>query len=35
MRREVGKVFSEMTLMSDGGFVFTATKDTTSNVECE
>lgn len=29
MRREVGKLFSELTVTFDGGFVFTTTEDTT------
>lgn len=30
MRRDVVKFFSEMTMTSDGGFVFAVTEDTTS-----
>lgn len=33
MRREVGKLSSEIIITFDGGFVFTATKDTKSHQE--
>lgn len=31
VRRDVGKLFSEMILMCDGGFVLTTTEETTAS----